>query len=74
MFDALVYFFHVKISLPPLFLVDIGLLLISLKIIWIMHRQMKVDHFQFWILNSIEFRINELDKKVSRIGDKIGHS
>lgn len=35
--------------------------------IWMMHNQMKVEHFQFWRLHSIEFRINSISKKVSQI-------
>lgn len=31
------------------------------------HKQMKVEHFQFWILNSIEYRINEISKKLIKI-------
>ena len=40
---------------------EIGVLLVSVKIIWMIHKQTKVEHFQFWILNSIEFdvRVNE---------------
>jgi len=52
--------------LPPLLLLEIAVLLVSLKIIWMIHTQSKVDHFQFWILNSIEFQINMLSR---RIGD-----
>ena len=29
------------------------------------HEQQKVNHFQFWILTSLEYRINEIYKKVS---------
>jgi len=31
------------------------------------HRQTKVEHFQFWILQSIEFRLNDLSKKIKNI-------
>lgn len=53
------------IPLPPLFSVSIGILLVSIKIIWMINRQSKVDHFQFWILNSIEFRINNLSRQLN---------
>jgi len=46
--------------LPTALSIEIGVLLVSLKIIWMIHKQMKVEHFQFWILTSIEFRLNEL--------------
>jgi hypothetical protein len=49
--------------------VQIGasILLISIKIAWMIHEAQKVSHFQFWILNSLEFRINEMDKKLRKI-------
>jgi len=50
--------FHVP--LPPLLLIDLGVLLISLKIIWMIHKQSKVEHFQFWILTTMEWRLNEI--------------
>jgi len=40
--------------------VEMGVLLVSLKIAWMIHEQQKVNHFQFWILNSIELRLNSL--------------
>ncbi len=59
--------------LPPFQVsLEIGVLLISLKIIWMIQRQTKVDHFQFWILNSIEFRLNDIAQRIRAIetGDK----
>ncbi len=54
--------------LPPFQVsLEIGVLLISLKIIWMIQRQTKVDHFQFWILNSIEFRLNDIAKRIRAI-------
>ena len=55
------------IPIPPLFSVELGLLLVSIKIIWMIHKQTRVEHFQFWILNSIEFRLNDLSKKAQKI-------
>ena len=55
------------IPLPPLFSIEIGVLLVSIKIIWMINRQSKVDHFQFWILNSIEFRINNLSRQLNEL-------
>ncbi|MDY7010364.1 MAG: hypothetical protein SVV80_06365 [Planctomycetota bacterium] len=66
-FDLLRHLMGWKIPLlPPLLLLEVAVLLVSLKIIWMIHRQSKVDHFQFWILNSIEFQMNMLSR---RIGD-----
>ena len=59
--------FHIDVPLPTMFSIEIGVFLVSLKIIWMMHKQTKVEHFQFWILNSIEFRLNDLSKKIEKI-------
>ncbi len=62
--DSLRHMVGLEIAMPPLFSIEIGLLLVSIKIIWMIHKQMKVEHFQFWILNSIEFRINDISKRI----------
>ena len=67
-------FFTLEVTthfLPPLVSLEIGLLFLSVKIVWMMYNASKVSHFQFWILNSIEFRVNQLDKKMNDIGSKI---
>ena len=38
------------------------------------HEQQKVNHFQFWILTSLEYRINEIYKKVSVLEKYISKS
>ena len=65
--DVLRHFFNVETSLPPIFSLEIGLLLVSIKIIWMIRKQTKVEHFQFWILNSIEFRVNDISKRIKHI-------
>ncbi|MBT3278490.1 MAG: hypothetical protein HN370_03850 [Phycisphaerales bacterium] len=50
---------------------EIGVLLVSLKIIWMIQRQTKVDHFQFWILNSIEFRLNDIAMRIRTLETNI---
>jgi hypothetical protein len=54
-----------KISM--FFSLEIGVLLISLKIAWMIHEQQKINHFQFWILNSLEYKINEISKKNKKL-------
>ena len=54
-------------ALPPLISLETAILLVSVKIIWMMHQQARVEHFQFWILNSIEFRLNEMAKRFRTI-------
>ncbi len=61
------YVFHLNVHFPPTFYIELGMLFISLKIIWMVHNQAKVNHFQFWILNSIEFRLNGIAKKLQKL-------
>jgi len=63
-FDIFRHLFQITVLLPPLFSLELGILLVSIKIVWMIHKQTKVEHFQFWILNSIEFRLNELSKQL----------
>ena len=60
--------------LPPSLLLEIAVLLVSVKIIWMIHRQTKVDHFQFWILNSIEFQMNIISRRLSALEKTLGDS
>ncbi len=60
-------------ELPPFISVELAVLLVSLKIVWMIHMQTKIDHFQFWVLNSIEFQVNtisvrlrELEKRMAK--------
>jgi hypothetical protein len=57
--------------LPQHILLEIAVLLVSLKIIWMIHMQAKVSHFQFWILSSIEFQINMLTRRMTDLEDRI---
>ncbi len=38
----------------------------ALKAIWLIHEQQKINHFQFWILSSLELKVNEIEKKLSK--------
>ena len=44
---------------------EIGILLVSLKILWMMYEQSRVEDFMFWILSSIKFQVNSIDKKIN---------
>ncbi|MGL5123438.1 MAG: hypothetical protein ACRC6K_04690 [Fusobacteriaceae bacterium] len=46
---------------------EVAILIGIFKIIWILYEFQRINHFQFWILNSLEFRINEIHKKVKKI-------
>ncbi len=45
----------------------IMIILAVFKIIWMIQQSHKSMHFQFWILNSLEIRINEIDKRQRNI-------
>lgn len=63
-FDFIREIFNLSvIKIPALISIELAVLLVSLKIVWMINKQTKVEHFQFWILNSIEFQINSLSKK-----------
>ena len=51
--------------IPRMLSLEIAVLFVSLKIIWMIHKQTKVDHFQFWMLNSIEYQINSVSKRLT---------
>ena len=66
---------EVTTELLPVFIsLEIGVLLVSIKIVWMIHNLNKFYHFQFWVLNSIEFRINDLVKKVRGIEKSVKHN
>lgn len=69
--DLLRHTFHMSVPVPALFSIELGVLLVSIKIIWMIQKQTKVEHFQFWILNSIEFRLNELSRRLARIEENL---
>ncbi|BDU49610.1 hypothetical protein [Haliovirga abyssi] len=63
-----IFLLEMTIHLLPAFTsLEIGVLLVSIKIAFMIHSQQRFNHFQFWILSSMEFKINEIDKKVKQI-------
>ena len=68
------FFFVAEITthwLPSFISLEISLLLVSIKIVWMIHSQHKFNHFQFWILNSIEYRMNQVSVKMKKIEKEI---
>jgi len=53
--------------LPSFISLEVSVLLVSIKIVWMIHSQHKFNHFQFWILNSIEFRMNNIYSRIKKI-------
>ena len=75
LFDVFRSFIPVALpELPPAISVELAVLLVSLKIVWMIHKQTKVDHFQFWVLNSIEFQVNALSKRLQELEIKIAEA
>ena len=52
-------------------LLELIVLLVSAKFVYFLFLQSKVIHFQFWILSSIEWRINEMVNKLQKMANKI---
>lgn len=57
-----------------LVMIEVATVTLSIKIIYLMHEQMRVAHFEFWILSSLEWRINELMKQMRQIKKEIEDS
>ncbi|MCQ8211743.1 hypothetical protein NON08_04135 [Cetobacterium somerae] len=53
--------------ITPALAVQVAILFSVIKLIWMFYESQKASHFQFWILNSLEFRINEIYKKVKKM-------
>jgi len=63
-------FFIVELTthiLPSYISLEVGLLFLSIKLIWMMNSSHKVNHFQFWILNSIEYKVNLIEKRINQL-------
>ena len=65
--DILHHIFHISTPISTEFSIGLAVLLVSIKIIWMMHKATKVEHFQFWILNSIEYRLNDVAKQLRHL-------
>ena len=64
-------FFGIDTLFPSVFYVEIGIAIISFKIIWMIHKNAKVYHFQFWMLQSIEFRLTKLSNKINDVEERL---
>jgi hypothetical protein len=69
--DVLRYGLGLPIPLDSLLSLEVGILLVSIKIIWMIHNQTKIEHFQFWILNSIEYRLNGISNRLASMEEKL---
>lgn len=53
--------------IEPYVSLEISLLLVSVKIVWMIYSQNKMNHFQFWTLHTIEYRVNEAIRRLQAI-------
>ncbi len=50
-----------------LLMIEVATVTLSLKIIYLIHCQMRINHFKFWILSSIEWRLTEMRKELKQL-------
>jgi hypothetical protein len=50
-----------------LLMIELATVALALKILYMMHCQSKVNHFQLWMQSSIEWRINEIIKLLRKM-------
>ncbi len=55
-------------------MVEIATVTLSLKILYLIHCEMKMNHFQFWMLSSIEWRLTEMKRQLAKIKNKLEES
>ena len=54
-----------------LIMIELATVTLSVKIIYLMHAQMRVAHFEFWILSSLEWRVNEIMKQLRQLKKQV---
>ena len=52
-----------------LLMIELATVTLSVKIIYLIHCQMRINHFKFWILSSIEWRLTEMKKQIKQLKD-----
>jgi hypothetical protein len=50
-----------------LLMIELATVTLSVKIIYLIHCQMRINHFKFWILSSIEWRLTEMRKEIKQL-------
>ncbi len=52
---------------PRLISIEVGIFLVSLKIAYFLNNEAKVNHFEFWVLSSLEWRMNDVVKRLDNL-------
>lgn len=50
-------------------MLELAIAALSGKLIFLIHNQSRVNHFQLWILSSVEWQLNEILKEVKKRGN-----
>lgn len=45
-------------------MIEVGIILISVKIMWLLHTYARQMHFMFWVLSGLEWRLNEIVEEI----------
>ncbi len=53
-------------------MIELATVTLAIKIIYLIHTQMRVNHFEFWILSSLEWRVNEIMKQLRELRKERG--
>lgn len=53
-----------------LLMIELATVTLSVKIIYLLHCQSRVTHFEFWILSSLEWRLIEMMKQLKKSEDE----
>jgi len=48
-------------------MIELATITLSAKIIYLIHCQMRINHFEFWILSSLEWRLTELMRQIRQL-------
>lgn len=70
---VVVFFFVMEVFFkvfPAYLSLEISVLLVSIKMVWMIHSTHQYNHFVFWILNTIEFKVNEVDKRLRAMEER----
>jgi len=62
--SLMVSLFFPKIQL---LMIELATVFLSIKILYMMNCQNRVNHFQLWMLSSLEWRINEVMKQLRKV-------
>lgn len=52
-------------------MIEIGILLLSLKFVYFLMAHTRLNHFQFWVLSSLEWRLDKIEKVLNTVRKKV---